>query len=461
MSATWRSRSTCSAPSPVRSPRPESVRACTSCPRSRSRDATSSQAQPPSHAPGTNTYLAISPSPPSPGRVARTLRRCAPSGGLPAGQRSGPPRQRPPTTGTGARSTAPPVLLQLDSGRPVGGGPARHRDGTHRVRRGGGRGGAPGLRGGRGGPVAVDVPRRGAGPTWSRARLRRRPHGAHRGGPAPAAGLLRRTGRRRPPRPLRRPAPGEPGDAWVPARSVQVGVGEEAVEDGLVAVDLDLAVAAAPEQEEQVGGGGPGGGVALGVAAGDAELVAGRGDEPFAFGVGGVEVDRAVERGGVLGPVGRPELEELVDAVHGEGGVDRADLAAGQLGVDAVHDGLLRHAPPHPSGVVLWRPGPDGGRRVGGLQDAGQPLEAVAVPGDQLVVWRALQLARYLGAVGDALLDDAAPEVVDLADVPDEVGGGPARAGGDRRLEAGTLRRVGEQGSFTAERRDVLLWFHW
>src|SRR6266511_4256916 len=237
----------------------------------------------------------------------------------------------------------------------------------------------------------------------------------------------------------------------------QVGVGEEAVEDGLVAADLDGAVAAAPEQQEQVGGGSPGGGVALGVTAAGLQLVPGRGDEPFALGVGGVEVHRAVERGGALGLVGREELEELVDAVDGEGGVDLAGRAAGKLGVDAVDDGLLRHAPPHEAGVLLGRPGPDRGRRVGGGQDAGQPFQAGAVPGEQLAVWRAGQRALHLGAVGGALLDDAPPEVVHPADVPDEVADGPARAGGDRRLRAGALGRIGEQGSFAPQRRDVVL----
>ena len=63
--------------------------------------------------------------------------------------------------------------------------------------------------------------------------------------------------------------------------------------------------------------------------------------QPLALPVGGVEVDRSV------GPVSRSvgmrgdeQLEQLVDAVHGQLGVDATAGA-----VTAVHGRLLRHPP--------------------------------------------------------------------------------------------------------------------
>src|SRR6266511_6088089 len=63
MSVTWVSRSICGPARCTRSPRPGRVTGYTSCPRPRRARATSAHAHPPSHAPGTNTKIAIRPPP--------------------------------------------------------------------------------------------------------------------------------------------------------------------------------------------------------------------------------------------------------------------------------------------------------------------------------------------------------------------------------------------------------------
>jgi hypothetical protein len=94
------------------------------------------------------------------------------------------------------------------------------------------------------------------------------------------------------------------------------------------------------------------------VARRDDQLVGVEAQEPLALDVGGVEVHRlalATEAVADLHPR-REDLEQLVDAVDGELGVDRFAPTGRGLRVPAVHRRLLGHAPDPEPPVLVTRP---------------------------------------------------------------------------------------------------------
>ena len=136
-------------------------------------------------------------------------------------------------------------------------------------------------------------------------------------------------------------------------------------------------------------------------------------------------------------------------------GVDRLGPPGRQLGVPAVHRGLLGHAPLHEGDVVLLRPGPHRRGRVGRRQHLVHVGQPVAVPGQQVLVVGPGRLLVVVGARGP-LVHDEGPEPVHLAQVVHEVGLGPAGAVGDRSGER-PVGRLRERLAVPQDRLEVLL----
>ena len=135
--------------------------------------------------------------------------------------------------------------------------------------------------------------------------------------------------------------------------------------------------------------------------------------------------------------------------------VDGARPARRQLGVPAVHRGLLGHPPLHERDVLLLRPGPHRRGRIGRRQHlvhAGQP---VPVPGQQVLVVGPGRLLVVVGARGPPVHDEG-PEPVHLAQVVHEVGLRPAGAVGDRSGER-PLGRLRERLAVPQDRLEVPL----
>lgn len=86
--------------------------------------------------------------------------------------------------------------------------------------------------------------------------------------------------------------------------------------------------------------------------------------------VGAVQVHRTLHRCGTLGSVVAEVGEELVDAVAGEGRLDRGIATRRLLGVPAMHCRLVRHSPDHEAGGVVGGPGPVPLRGIGRRQHA-------------------------------------------------------------------------------------------
>ncbi len=138
--------------------------------------------------------------------------------------------------------------------------------------------------------------------------------------------------------------------------------------------------------------------------------------------------------------------------------------AGGMLGVEAVDGRLVGHPPHDPGDVVLRRPRPHRRRRVGLGQ---HPMQL----GGALAGERAQRSERLVGGqavagplrvdvavrLGRALAHDPSPEVVDLADVPHEVGGRPVRAAGHRRLRVGAAGRRQQRGRLVVEHRQEVV----
>jgi len=132
--------------------------------------------------------------------------------------------------------------------------------------------------------------------------------------------------------------------------------------------------------------------------------------------------------GGRVEPGGQEHVEELVDAIDGDGGIDRLGPPEGVLRVPRVHRGLVGEAAEPPSPGLHAGPGPDGGRWVArgaglhGRLDAGvEPVQHVVGGG-------------WAGAVGEACpFAGCGPELrrgpaLHPPGVGQEVGDGPARA---------------------------------
>ena len=141
------------------------------------------------------------------------------------------------------------------------------------------------------------------------------------------------------------------------------------------------------------------------------------------------------------------EHEELVDGVGGDRRVE-VDLAAGgPLGVPAVDGGLLRLVPDDERGVLLRRPGPavarPGRRPACAFTSSAAPARKSASSSSGSA-GRPGALASSGGSV-ELPGDDRAPEPLHLAQVPDEVGHVPARAGHHLRRRSCPARSVGER----------------
>ena len=123
---------------------------------------------------------------------------------------------------------------------------------------------------------------------------------------------------------------------------------------------------APPQHHQQVVGVTAQGGVALGVLAGDGVAAGAVGaHRPLAVDVGAVQVHAAGERSGVRSGEREEVLEELVDPVGGQLGVDAMRRGRRPLGVEAVDGRLVGHPAHDPGDVVLRRPRPHRRRRVG------------------------------------------------------------------------------------------------
>ena len=109
-------------------------------------------------------------------------------------------------------------------------------------------------------------------------------------------------------------------------------------------------------------------------------------DDPFAVGIGGMQMDRPRQRLGLLVATWRRVLEELVDRIGSHIGLYIDVLPSSHLGVPSVDRCLLHLVPGDKGNVLLMGPGPNRSGLVCRGEDVGHRDDPGPVVGKQLVI---------------------------------------------------------------------------
>ncbi len=145
--------------------------------------------------------------------------------------------------------------------------------------------------------------------------------------------------------------------------------------------------------------------------------------------------------GGALDARRRGELEELVDRIGGNGGVDGELSPCCCLGIPTVHRRLLGLVADDEGNILLSCPGPNRFARVGATQGINQTGGSVAEGTEQLPeVLRLIQLLWYLGRILKPPFDDCPPEILHFVEMGHQIAHRPPWAAGHALLR-GRLRR--------------------
>ena len=154
--------------------------------------------------------------------------------------------------------------------------------------------------------------------------------------------------------------------------------------------------------------------------------------QPALIGVGCDEVDGAFDRRRTFHSECRRELEKLIDRIARNCRRNLMGSASGVLGVPAMNSGFTRLVTGDERNVFLACPGPNRFVLVGSFKSLDQVFGSFTKVGQEpRIVSGPLKDFDRIGR-DQAIGDDGPPEVVDPAQMPDEIGNVPAWAFLDR-----------------------------